>query len=163
MRSYVLLFLVSLSVHAQPALDPVAEFNGIRTAPHLRDMLKKYQKHGPVPFELSSDKMFSEHMKGMTAYQFKEGSPRGGIILLFCSSADSIVTMAQYTIKPPQFERHGEAFWNDVSRMLGDATSESTLPMLGKRKMWERGSVTVQLILFDTAAKAVSLSYLWKR
>ncbi len=163
MRICSLLLIGTFLVHAQPAFDPITEFNAVRTPPHLRDMMKKYQKYGLSPFELSSDKMIAEHMKGMTAYQFKEGSPRGGIILLFCSSADSIVTMLQYTIKPPQFDQHGEAFWNDVSRKLGEATSESTLPMLGKRRSWERGNVTVQLLLFDAAAKAVSISYLWKR
>lgn len=160
---FIIQLFLSAGLFAQPAFDPVAEFNSFRTAPHLREMLKRYQRHQPAPLEAGKEKMLSEYMKGMTAYQLQDGSPRKGVVVLFCSTADSVVHMTQYTIKPPQFEQYGETYWNEISRLLGEPTAESTLPMLGKRKVWERGNVTIQLILFDSAAKAVTLSYQWKR
>ncbi|NUN68133.1 MAG: hypothetical protein HUU02_00300 [Bacteroidetes bacterium] len=163
MRVCLLLVLATATLYAQPPFDPVAEFNTMRTPLHLRELLKRYRMHEPSPFEAGKDPMMAGALKGMIAVQLKDGSPRSGIIVLFCSSADSQLVMAQYTIKPPQVEQQGTAFWNDVTRRLGEPTSESTLPMLGKRRVWERGSVTVQLLLFDAAAKAVTLSYLWKR
>lgn len=160
---FFLLLLFSPALQAQPAFDPIAEFEPLRNAPHVRDMLKRYQRYQPAPLETGKEKMLSEYMKGMTAYQMQDGSPRKGVVVLVCSTADSIVRMTQYTIKSPQFEQFGETYWNEVSRALGEPTAESTLPMLGKRKVWERGNVTIQLLLFDSAAKAVTLSYQWKR